>query len=745
MDNLVVSQTQAPLRAGDCPPPLSEAACVRLVRAHGSMVKATCQRILGDEALAEDAAQEVFLLLVRKLPSLPPQTILGGWLYVTACRVARTHQRAQIRRQHRENRPEAMENLINLGQDPLWRELEPLLDDGMMLLSDRQRELVLSHYFQHHSQRAAASLVGCSESVASRDLAAAVEKLRKFFRRRGVEVSAPLLAALLTAHGAEASIAIAGLSATLAAASAASTAPALGATFLFALMKTTTVTKVIAAAAAALLITSGARHYFTPRETPPTRPASRPAPASDRAPGTARPSSRPEKGARETLRLAAPLPVKDQSSGQYDEAALQSAREAQMKFFNRMGQLALMEDAMKVQEILLAEYGIRLSLEEIGQLQRGGQKGFTLGLTELWPLKQPQEALAWASSIYAGPIGPGVDLHQRILNGARKALPDLTRDGLNAMVPEGPGKGKMLDLLEASSEPAALAQRILSVPDSAERAARLKLLAQGWPDSEASADWARQNLSGTDKVTFYAQVGYNLAEQNPDAALRVLSELQGTEAYASTFSAMMRGLVQEGGRGQAAAELIEKATLDPGQRSELISELARRWVRSDADAAIAWVNTLTAPEDFRAAIPLLVSQLDKDRVVRTVDAALKNPDPVMELALIEAAAPASLVFDPERSRLILDPLISRDPALKLKSSEGSDSTKETLLWKSVNLAAKRQAEAGQPGAAMEWLGTLPFAGQSDYAQALGNVFSVWELKSARRPRRGFRIPVSIRP
>ena len=31
------------------------------------MVKAACQRILGDAALAEDAAQEVFLLLMRKL------------------------------------------------------------------------------------------------------------------------------------------------------------------------------------------------------------------------------------------------------------------------------------------------------------------------------------------------------------------------------------------------------------------------------------------------------------------------------------------------------------------------------------------------------------------------------------------------------------------------------------------------------------------------------------------------------
>jgi hypothetical protein len=152
-------------------------------------------------------------------------------------------------------------------------------------------------------------------------------------------------------------------------------------------------------------------------------------------------------------------------------------------------------------------------------------------------------------------------------------------------------------------------------------------------------------------------------------------------------------------------------------------------VRQDADATIGWVNTLTAAEDFRAAIPLLVSQLDNERVSRTVEAYLKNNDPVMELALIEAAAPPGLHFDPEKSRLILDPLISRDRDLKLHSSEGSSLGKDEMLWSSVNQTAKRQAEAGQPAAAMEWVAKLPFASESDYAKVAGNVMAVWNLKS----------------
>ena len=117
VDHETESEFRAPERAGDCVLPLSEAACSDLVTLHGPMVKAACHRILGDAALAEDAAQEVFLLLVRKLPSLPPRTILSGWLYVTACHLARTHRRTHARRWQRENQPEVIENLMNPAQD----------------------------------------------------------------------------------------------------------------------------------------------------------------------------------------------------------------------------------------------------------------------------------------------------------------------------------------------------------------------------------------------------------------------------------------------------------------------------------------------------------------------------------------------------------------------------------------------------------------------------------------------------
>jgi len=455
-----------------------------------------------------------------------------------------------------------------------------------------------------------------------------------------------------------------------------------------------------------------------------------------------------------------------------------------MKFHQRICQLALMTDTLKIQEILGKEYGIHLSDDETRRLRGLAPKIFAFRVIELWVAKQPHEALAWAASI-SWPNMIGVDILQLFLDAARKTMPNLNREALDGMLPEGPGKAKALDLAEAATDPYSLANRILVIAHPAERVSHLKALAQGWPDPEASAEWARQNLSGADRAVFYSQVGYNLAHRNPQAALRVLTELKGTDSYASTFGAMMRGLVQIGAQGRQVAELIANSGFDTRQRSRLISELARRWVRQDADAAVAWANTLTEPEDVRAAIPLLVSQLKNDRVIHGVEAYLKKTDPVMELALIEAAAPPSLGFDPRKSRLILDPIISKKPGLKLQSCkadwndgqtdlsemiarrayeiyvergrcDGADlndwfraeaevkasvmaerrraieereMTREEILWKSVTLTAKRLAEVGPPAAAMEWLGELAFASQSDYAKSAGAVLTVWKLKS----------------
>src|SRR6266545_3228185 len=132
-----------------------------------------------------------------------------------------------------------------------------------------------------------------------------------------------------------------------------------------------------------------------------------------------------------------------------------------MKFHQRIGQLALMTDALKVQEVLSNEYGIHLSVDETRMLRGFAPKIFTFRVIELWVAKQSQEALAWAASV-SWPQFTGVDLLQLFIEAARKTLPNLNRDMLDEMLPDGPGKAKALDLAEAATDPYSLANRVLA-------------------------------------------------------------------------------------------------------------------------------------------------------------------------------------------------------------------------------------------------------------------------------------------
>src|SRR5499426_4436457 len=164
------------------------------------------------------------------------------------------------------------------------------------------------------------------------------------------------------------------------------------------------------------------------------------------------------------------------------------SNEELMKFHQRIGQLALMTDTLKVQEILSKEFGIHLTLHETRMLRGFAPKIFTFRVIELWVAKQPQEALAWAASI-SWPDMTGEDLLQLFLDAARKTMPNLNREALDGMLPEGPGKAKALDLAEAATDPYSLANRILIATNPIERALRLRALAQGWPVPEIAAEW----------------------------------------------------------------------------------------------------------------------------------------------------------------------------------------------------------------------------------------------------------------
>lgn len=67
----------------------------RLYQRHVGRVHALCYRLCGDRALAEDATQEVFIQLWRKLDNYSEQSKFSTWLHSVTANVTVTYMRKQ--------------------------------------------------------------------------------------------------------------------------------------------------------------------------------------------------------------------------------------------------------------------------------------------------------------------------------------------------------------------------------------------------------------------------------------------------------------------------------------------------------------------------------------------------------------------------------------------------------------------------------------------------------------------------
>jgi RNA polymerase sigma factor (sigma-70 family) len=163
-----------------------------IVRRHGERVLAACRKVLSDPADVEDAFQATFLVLLRNAERIRQQHSLGGWLYGVAHRIALQARRRATRRAGIEARKPTRTS--EEETDLSWREACTILHEELDRLPDKYRLPLLLCYLEGKSRDETAQQLGVTGDVLRGQLARGREKLRGRLMKRGIALSAGLLA-----------------------------------------------------------------------------------------------------------------------------------------------------------------------------------------------------------------------------------------------------------------------------------------------------------------------------------------------------------------------------------------------------------------------------------------------------------------------------------------------------------------------------------------------------------------------
>jgi RNA polymerase sigma factor (sigma-70 family) len=180
-----------------------EAAFEVLVERYIALVYSAAQRQVQNLQLADEVTQAVFLILARKSNTLNQRVVLSGWLCRTAHLVARNAVKAECRRQRREQEA-YMQSLSDESGSTAWTQLAPMLDEAVAQLSETDRNAVVLRFYERKPLNQVGSVLGVTPDVAQKRVSRAVDKLRKFFSKRGVTLSAAVIAGVVSANSVQA-------------------------------------------------------------------------------------------------------------------------------------------------------------------------------------------------------------------------------------------------------------------------------------------------------------------------------------------------------------------------------------------------------------------------------------------------------------------------------------------------------------------------------------------------------------
>jgi len=181
----------------------SNEAFAALVTRHINLVYSVALRQVGNAHAAEEITQAVFIILAKKAAQLRHDKALSSWLFQVTRLTAKNFVRSEGRRHHREQEAH-MQSILNESETEVWPKIAPLLDAAVASLREKDRQAILLRYYEGRNLRDVGLTLGASEDAAEKRVKRALEKLRKFFTKRGVSSTTAIIAGAISANSVQA-------------------------------------------------------------------------------------------------------------------------------------------------------------------------------------------------------------------------------------------------------------------------------------------------------------------------------------------------------------------------------------------------------------------------------------------------------------------------------------------------------------------------------------------------------------
>jgi len=181
----------------------SEEAFAALVARYVNLVYSIALRQVGNPHHAEEITQAVFIILAKKAGELRNDKALSSWLFQVTRLTANNFLRSEMRRQHREQEA-FMQSTLNESESEAWTQIAPLLDTAVAGLKEKDRRAILLRFYEGRNLHEVGAVLGASEDAAKKRVNRALEKLQKFFLKRGIASTTAIITAAISANSVQA-------------------------------------------------------------------------------------------------------------------------------------------------------------------------------------------------------------------------------------------------------------------------------------------------------------------------------------------------------------------------------------------------------------------------------------------------------------------------------------------------------------------------------------------------------------